>query len=145
MKRFFTLLSLLIVFSITNVQAQCCKGTAQQACCKAKTASCLKNETSALEVYYFHFTHRCATCQAVEQVSANALKELYGDKMILKSINLDEKVNADLAKKLGVEGQSLLFVKGDKKVDLTNDGFMYARTEPDKLKAKIKATVESMK
>ena len=37
-----------------------------------------------------------------------------------------------------------LFVKGDQKVDLTTDGFMNARSNPDKLKEKIKETVDSL-
>lgn len=145
MKRFITVFSLVAVFAVTSAQVQCCKNAAQASNCASKTALSQNNEASTIEAYYFHFTHRCATCQAVEQVSADALKELYGNNIVLKSINLDEKVNEELVKKLDVEGQTLLFVKGDKKVDITNDGFMYALTNPDKLKEKIKATVESLK
>jgi hypothetical protein len=145
MKRFIVLFSLLVVFALTTAQAQCCKNAAQANKCGAKTAACLKSETATIEAYYFHFTRRCATCQAVEDVSVETLKELYGDKVSFKSINLDEKTNTELAKKLGVEGQSLLFIKGDKKVDITNDGFLYARTDPAKFKEKIKTTVESLK
>jgi len=146
MKKTLLLFSLLVAFAFTNAQAQCCKNAAQADKCSAKSAACLKSNTAGtIEAYYFHFTRRCATCQAVEDVSASTLKELYGDKVSFKSINLDEKANTELAKKLGVEGQSLLFVKGDKKVDITNDGFLYARTDPSKFKEKIKATVESLK
>jgi hypothetical protein len=150
MKRFIVLSSFLVVLALTTAQAQCCKNAAQaKNCGKAsscmKTASLQNNNVSKIEAYYFHFTRRCATCQAVEDVSVETLKELYGDKVSFKSINLDEKANTELAKKLGVAGQSLLFVKGDKKVDITNDGFLYARTDPAKFKEKIKSTVESFK
>jgi hypothetical protein len=151
MKRFITLFSLVIVIAITTVQAQCCKNAAQAKNCP-QSAKCIQatsltqnKDALKIEAYYFHFTRRCVTCQAVEQVSTDALKELYGNKIVLESINLDEKENKELAKKLGIEGQTLLFVKGDQKVDITNDGFMYARTDPEKLKEKIKATIESLK
>jgi hypothetical protein len=100
---------------------------------------------SAVKAYYFHTSRRCVTCKTVEKVSAESLKELYGDKIQLKSVNLDNKENEELAKSLEVGGQSLLFVNGNKKVDITTDGFMYAVREPEKLKAKIKETVESLK
>jgi hypothetical protein len=103
------------------------------------------NEMQDIKAYYFHFTRRCATCKAVESVSVRALKELYGESIVLKSVNLDNEANDELAEKIGVDGQSLLFVKGDEKVDITNDGFMYARTKPEKLKEKIEEAVNSLK
>ncbi len=145
MKKFFTLFSFAVLFAVTTAQAQCCKNAAQAANCASQTALAQNTETSEVEAYYFHFTRRCVTCQSVEKVSADALKELYGGKIILKSINLDEKSSEELAKKLKIDGQTLLVVKGDKKVELTNDGFMYATTNPDKLKEKIKSAVESLK
>lgn len=145
MKKFITLFSLAVLFAVTSAQAQCCKNAAQAANCASQTALAQNTETSDVEAYYFHFTRRCETCKAVEQVSSDALKELYGNKIMLKSIDLDEKGNEALAKKLGIEGQTLLVVKGTKKVELTNDGFMYAMTNPDKLKAKLKSAVESLK
>lgn len=145
MKKFITVFCLIALFAVSSVQSQCCKKATQPGSCASETAVVKSTENLGIEAYYFHFTRRCVTCQAVEQVSADALKELYGSKIVLKSINLDEKENSELAKKLGIEGQSLLFVKGAKKVDLIKDGFMYARTNPNKLKEKIKATVDSMK
>lgn len=126
MKKLITLFSLITLFATTLAQAQ-------------------SPDASVIEAYYFHFTNRCVTCQSVEKVSGDALKELSGGKIVLKSINLDEKGNEALAKRLAIEGQTLLVVKGTKKVELTNDGFMYARTNPEKLKEKIKTAVESLK
>lgn len=145
MKKFITFFSLIALFAVSSAQAQCCKTTAQSANCGTQAALAQNTEASAIEAYYFHFTRRCVTCQTVEKVSVDALKELYGDKIVLKSINLDEKGNEALVKKLAIEGQTLLVVKGTKKVELTNDGFMYARTNPEKLKEKLKSAVESLK
>ena len=108
-----------------------------------------KNTVSELkiEVYYFHSTNRCATCLAVEDVTKATIEELYSEmiengEIIFHSINLDEKESAAIARKLEVSGQSLLFVKGKQKVDLTNKAFMYARTTPDKLKKEIRITID---
>ena len=57
-----------------------------------------------VEVYYFHFTRRCITCQAVETESKKAVETLYPEQIkkgliTFKSINLDEESSASLAKK----------------------------------------------
>lgn len=104
-----------------------------------------KNDLSGIEVYYFHYSRRCVTCQAVEAVAQDALIDFYEGRIALKSVNLDDKANNDLAKKLGVKGQSLLIVKGDKKIDLTNEGFLNARSNPDKFARKIKETIDALK
>ena len=90
-----------------------------------------------IEVYYFHYTKRCVTCNAVEDETKKVMKTFYGDEMKqgkieFKSINLDESDGKNLAKSLRVSGQTLLLVKGKKKVDLTSQGFMNARTNPEK-------------
>ena len=111
-----------------------------------------KNQVSvsqAIEVYYFHMTRRCATCLAVESESEAALKKLYPTQMesgtiTFKSLNLEEEINNPLAEKLQVSGQTLLIVKGDKKIDMTGDGFLYARTDPEKLQEKFKAAIDPL-
>ncbi len=114
--------------------------------CNAKTK---KNEVSAavsdkVEVYYFHFTGRCVTCQAVESVAKASLQSFYGDKIPFSSVNLDEAYGKALAKKLGVAGQTLLIVKGETKINITNEGFMYARNNPDKFKSIIKEKIDPL-
>jgi len=106
-------------------------------------------DEAVVEVYYFHFTRRCATCQAVEDESAAALKKLYPEeietgKILFIPVNLEDDANNELAEKLEVSGQSLLVVKGDKQLDLTNDGFMYARSSPEKLQASLKDAIDPM-
>ena len=102
-----------------------------------------------VEVYYFHFERRCATCMAVEAESEKALRELYpqeveSGKITFLSINLEEESNEPLAEKLKVSGQTLLIVKGDKQDNLTNVAFMHARTDPEKLKEAIRESVEKL-
>jgi hypothetical protein len=103
-----------------------------------------KADTKGVEAYYFHNTRRCMTCNTVEKVAVESLKELYGNKIVLKSLVFEDKKNKALVDKYKVEGQSLFFVKGDKKVDITNDAFMNAVRRPEKLKEKIAETVASM-
>jgi len=105
--------------------------------------------SNKIEVYYFHFTRRCITCNAVETESKKAIEELYPEqvksgKITFKGYNLDEASSAAIAKKCGAEGQSLLVIKGTKKTDLTSQGFMYARSNPEKWKAELKKTIDPL-
>lgn len=90
-----------------------------------------------VELFYFHYTRRCATCQAVETVSGEAVAELFGERVPFNGVNMDESDGKQKAEELGVSGQTLLIVSGDKKINITNEGFMYARSNPDKLKQLI--------
>ncbi len=106
-------------------------------------------EDEKVEVYYFHYTRRCATCNAVEDESVKALEKYFPEQMkngtiTFLSVNFEEEGNDKLAEQLGASGQALLFVKGDEKIDLTNDAFMNARTNSEKYHKQVKKTVESL-
>lgn len=108
--------------------------------CKAQTSQDQNSsltDTDELQVYYFHFTKRCATCNAVENEARMALEMFYADQLkegniVFISLNLEEDDGKKMADQLKVSGQALLLVKGDQMVNLTNEGFMNARTAPDK-------------
>jgi hypothetical protein len=99
---------------------------------------------AGIEVYYFHGKHRCATCNAVEKVTQEALKQYYGNQITLKAIDREEAQNSELVKKYQVAGQALLIVKGNQKFDLTNVAFMNAERSPYRLKNKIKETIDKL-
>lgn len=113
-----------------------------------KTTPTVAN-AATVEVYYFHFSRRCATCQAVEKESENAIATLYpvqykSGKITLKSINLDEDGSKAIAEKCKADGQSLLVISGNKRFDITDKAFMYARTSPEKLKKELKKTIDPL-
>ncbi len=101
---------------------------------------------TTVEIYYFHNTRRCPTCEAVEDVTLNTIKTKYPEQMksgvlSFKSLNIEDDSNEALARKLHVSGQTLLVVKNGKKKDLTNDAFLYARTKPEKLSQKLEKVI----
>ena len=105
--------------------------------------------TDELQVYYFHFTKRCATCNAVENEARVALEMFYSDQMkegniAFTSLNLEEGDGKEMAESLKVSGQSLLLVKGDQMVNLTNEGFLNARTKPDKFHEILKSNIDNL-
>lgn len=104
-----------------------------------------QNENQAkVQAYYFHNATRCVTCRTVEAEAKANLMELYGDKVSFQALNLEEKATRELAKKLKVSGQALLVVSGNKQVNLTNEGFLYAVTNPEKFKSVIKEKVDPL-
>ena len=105
------------------------------------------SKSAKVEVYYFHFTRRCMTCNAVESESKAAITALYPTQakkglITFKAVNLDKKTSEALAKKCNAEGQALLVISGGKRVDLTEQGFMYAKSSPLRLKAELKKTID---
>ncbi len=142
MKKLLITLSFLFAFGLFTIHAQCCNHP-KQGCDQNGSCQQAKNNGD-IKAYYFHATHRCATCMAIEDVTKEALNDYFGNKVAFSSINSEKDSNNPLIQKYKVSGQTLLFIKGDKVVNLTNYAFMNARSNPDKLKAKVKETVNSL-
>jgi hypothetical protein len=113
--------------------------------CNAQAAKKEKAvSANQVEAYYFHNTLRCTTCKTVEAEAKADLSSLYGDQVTFKALNLEDEATKPIAEKLKVSGQTLLIVKGDQKINLTNEGFLYAVTNPAKLKSIIKSKVDPL-
>ena len=100
--------------------------------------------TGKIEAYYFHMTTRCVTCKAVEAEARKDLEILYGGKVSFKAINIEDDSSNAITEKLKISGQTLLIIKGDKKINLTNEGFLYALNNPEKFKSIIKEKVDRL-
>jgi hypothetical protein len=101
-----------------------------------------------VNVYYFHFTRRCATCLAVEENARKAVEALYPNEIksgdySFTSLNLDEASAKEIANKLGVGGQTMMVVGGVKKLDITSAVWMAAH-DLDKMKVEIKSGIDKV-
>ena len=121
--------------------------------CQSNDTISLKNNeeeiASSVRVYYFHGTRRCTTCKAVEEVTREILNEYYATELENKtisfeSINLDEEDSKEIANKLKVSGQTLLFISDNDTTNLTNYAFMNAVSNPLKLSILLTDTVDKM-
>ena len=128
-----------ILLSFTLLVMSCFLSIAQTATKSTKSAASEK-----VEAYYFHLSARCITCKTVEAEAKKNLETLYGGKVKFQSINLEDDASKAIAEKLKISGQTLLIVKGDTKINLTNEGFMYARNNPEKFKTIIKEKVDGL-
>ena len=104
--------------------------------------------SSKVSVYYFHFTRRCATCMAVEENARKAVEALYPNEVksgdySFTSMNLDEASTKEIADKLGVGGQTMMVVRGDKKLNITSEVWMAAH-DLDKMKVEIKSGIDKV-
>ncbi len=138
MKQFTLLVSVLAIF-LTSIS---CNSQGN----KKETALAINSQD--VNVYYFHFTRRCATCMAVEENARKAVEALYPNEVktgeySFTSLNLDEASAKGMADKLGVGGQSLLVVRGDKKIDITSAAWLAAH-DPDKMKVEIKSGIDKV-
>ena len=140
MKTIKLLVILTIVLTLTA-----CNGQTKS---KAQTVD---QQVSRIEVYDFHSTHRCMTCNAIEANTKYTLdnyfpEELKTDKITFQVINVDEKENEKIAEKFEASGTALILnvIKDGKenKIDLTEFAFMNGNDQAEFSKA-LKAKLDT--
>ena len=129
----------IILLSFVLVLMNCLLGVAQTS--KKATES---SASTKVEAYYFHLSTRCVTCKAVEAEAKKNLESLYGGKVTFQAINIEDDASKAIVEKLKISGQTLILVKGDTKINLTNEGFLYAINNPEKFKSIIKEKVDKL-
>ncbi len=113
------------------------------------TAENSKVQPGAIRVFYFHGSIRCHTCVSVDENTHQYLQELFPVKMdkgeiVFRSVNIDKDERPDLVKKYEIYGQTLLFIKGNKVIDKTDDAFQYVTTDSEKWKQIVKQTINDL-
>lgn len=130
------LLSIVMFFSFIGLETS------------AKETDACQSEKEITKVYYFHKNRRCPTCMAIEKQTRKVLKEVpyaaaRGNKELeFKSMNSENSVHSKLVKELGVSGSALIVFKGDQKIDLTNQAFLYARKQPEKFQVILREALD---
>lgn len=138
----------IIIFTIiTMFCAISCSNVNKKSESKVKETALFKD--GKIHVYYFHYSIRCEGCIAVEEQTKLILEQIYPDKIksgeiTMQSFNMEKNEDNGLSKELKVGGQTLLFIKDDKIVNLTNDAFMYAAYSPDKYTTIVQNTINEL-
>jgi hypothetical protein len=120
--------------------------------CDAQTSqkpALASTNNSDVEVYYFHMTVRCVTCKTIEAEARKNIEMLYPEqiksgKISFIVLNIEEPAGQITGQRLGVNSQALLIVKGNQKFNITNEGFLYAVSKPDKFRDVIKEKVDPL-
>jgi hypothetical protein len=107
-------------------------------------------EKPILEIYYTHSTNRCAGCIAIENQTIETLEngfktDVESGKIKFVSVNIDDAANKAFIDKYEVWGSSLFIVKTstEQTIDLTRDGFAYARTRPEMFRERLSAAIKN--
>lgn len=106
-------------------------------------------DSGQIGVYYFRTSLRCETCDAIEQIVKEELGGRYADnvktgKIVFRQFNLDDPGVADFALGFNVVFKSVIIFKDDQRINLTNDAFLYALPEPEKLKEIFESTLDKL-
>ena len=94
-------------------------------------------KSGQIGIYYFRTPLHCETCDAIEELIADELAGKYTDlvkegKIVFRQYNLDDPGVADFALKFDVVFKSVILLKNNQKIDLTNDLFLYILPKPEK-------------
>ena len=109
-------------------------------------------QSAVLNVYNFHLQNRCASCIAIENATTRTINtyfanELKEGRLVQKIINVDDKTNEAISTKYEMAGSGLLLVSNSKGkeyvVDLTGDGFKYAKNNEEKFIEILKQQIET--
>ena len=105
---------------------------------------------NTIEVFDFHTTNRCITCNAIEANTKYTLDTYFADeiksgKITFQVINLDEKENEQLGEKFQAYGTSLFLnvvTNGkEKQIDLTEFAFMNGKNK-EAFSSELKETLD---
>ena len=142
--KFLSVFAIIIMLTACNTQS------------KKDTTASLNESISKIEVFDFHSTHRCMTCNAIEKNTKFTLntyfsKELKADKVTFQVINVDEKENEKIAEKFEASGTSLILnvIKNGKEtqINLTDFAFMNGNDQDvfsKELKSKIDTELKTL-
>lgn len=141
--KYFTVLAFSLMLTSCNSQDK-------------KQTTSVDESISKIEVFDFHSTHRCMTCNAIEANTKYTLdtyfaKELNANTITFQVINVDEKENEKIAEKFEASGTALILnvIKNGKetKIDLTDFAFMNGNdqdTFSKELKSKIDTELKTL-
>ena len=129
------ILALMLIAVLTG-----CNQTTKKA--DSSTTS-LTADSTIVNVYYFHGKQRCKTCIAVGNIAKETVEKAYADneKVVFTEINTSEKANEALCEKYEISWNALIIAKGEDFIEITDQAFATALSNPDALTDLIKEEV----
>lgn len=136
-------LNICLLLFVFILPVSSCRGTDEG------TKTNTNSPATGIKVVYFHMTHRCATCMAVENVSRSFINNEYASMieegtLAYEVYNIEDEEGKQVASSYNISGQALIIVNGDEIINLTNQGFLNARTNPDKFRDILKGEIDKL-
>lgn len=103
------------------------------------------SKATEVQLIQFHTEHRCVTCNNIEKLSKETIKD--NDAISFVLYNVDDKKNEKLAEQFEATGTSLYLYNSKTKTikDLTEMAFMYAKNEGEKFKIELQKEISEFK
>lgn len=135
--------SILILFVAVFLMSCGGKTGNKQADSQMQEQAVVVDDASVVNVYYFHGKQRCKTCIAVGDLAKKTIEEVYADNDGVKFIEVDtsDKQFDDLVNKYEVSWNALIIAKGNNSIDITEQAFANAVSNPAVLSDLIKKEV----
>lgn len=120
---------------------------------KNQNTTSKENETDVVYVYNFHSKNRCPTCIAIEDVTKKTIQNEFSSeykkgKIKQFEIDVDDEKNKEIAEKYQVFGSALILASTkngkEKTIDLTGDGFKFAKSKEDKFVEILKTNINEL-
>ncbi|MGI6291136.1 MAG: nitrophenyl compound nitroreductase subunit ArsF family protein [Bacteroidales bacterium] len=130
---------ILYLFIATSIFVACNQGSQKTNNEQVKN-EITQNPNLKLQIYYFHATHRCPTCNSIEAnikqvLESNFKNEIEQGIINFTVLNVEDAENKNLAEKFQATGAALHLVDiengTEKDNDLTKYAFSYSRKQPD--------------
>lgn len=104
------------------------------------------NDSTAINVFYFHGKQRCKTCIAVGNVAQETVEKYYqnNDNIHFIELSTEDEKNEWLIERFDVSWNALIIAKGKQYEDITENAFATAVKKPEKLSDEIKSIIESL-
>lgn len=101
---------------------------------------------SSIQVIQFHSERRCVTCNLIENLTKETLKQNFST-IPFSLVNVDDSKNEKMAEQFEATGTALFLYnpKTGKKKDLTDFAFMNAKSKPEEFKKGLIEEIKKMK
>jgi len=108
-----------------------------------KAVDSRKETKEVVTVYYFHGERRCVTCVNIQNITRDAVSDVFGkdERVVFKEINLEHQANRSLVERYKISWSSLIVQGPREYADLTAQAFRNARNA-GKLREIVVSTVK---
>jgi len=109
-----------------------------------------QNQNLKLQIYYFHTTHRCPTCNSIEANLKQVLNQYFNEQVSdgtinFKTICVDDNSNIAIVEKYKASGIALHFIQYKNGLETDNDlteyAFMHSLNNSDVFKTNLKDSI----
>ena len=102
-----------------------------------------------IEIYFFHFSRKCNSCEAIKSEIPAFLQQFYPEewksgKIVFRMVNTETDQGKEIARDLDIIGQQVLIFKGTLSIEITQPAFLFAHDDPERFGAILKEEIDKL-